>query len=60
MSKYSIDVVKGSQVTYLGEGPHWRADTNEILYVDIFGKSVHRFKPSTGESGKVTIGKSNR
>lgn len=57
MPQYSIEVVKGSQGTYLGEGPHWRSDKNEILYVDIFGKAVHRFVPSTGESGKVTIGK---
>jgi len=55
MSKYSIQVAKGSQGCYLGEGPHWRADKNEILYVDIFGKAVHRYVPSTGESGKVTI-----
>jgi len=56
MAKYNIQVAKGSQKCYLGEGPHWNADKQEILYVDIFGKAIHRFVPSTGESAKVTIG----
>jgi len=55
MSGYKIEVVKGSQRTYLGEGPHWNADKEEILYVDIFGKAVHRYVPKTGENAKVTV-----
>ncbi|ODN03278.1 Regucalcin [Orchesella cincta] len=55
MSGYKIEAIAGAQRTYLGEGPHWNAQKNELLYVDIFGKAVHRYVPSTGENAKVTV-----
>ena len=33
----------------LGEGPRWDASTDTLLWVDITGRSVHRYDPATGE-----------
>lgn len=33
----------------LGEGPRWDAAAATLLWVDIPGKSVHRFDPATGD-----------
>lgn len=35
----------------LGEGPTWDAATGEILWVDIIGRRVHRFRPADGIAG---------
>jgi gluconolactonase len=51
----TITVAKGSIKCYLGEGPHWNAEKEEMLYVDIFGKGVLRYVPKTGECYKVTV-----
>jgi sugar lactone lactonase YvrE len=52
----SIKVAPGSIKCYLGEGPHWNAEKQELLYVDIFGKAVLRYVPKTKECYKVAIG----
>lgn len=39
----------------LGESPHWNAAKQELLYVDILAKDVHRYVPSTGEHTRVHI-----
>lgn len=39
----------------LGEGPHWNATKQELLYVDISGQAVHRYVPGTGEHTQVRI-----
>lgn len=41
----------------LGEGPHWDVDTQSLYFVDIFGKSVHRYVPATQKYTKAVIGK---
>lgn len=41
----------------LGEGPHWDATTQSLYFVDIFGKSIHKYVPSTKVHKKAVIGK---
>lgn len=52
----TITIAPGSIKTYLGEGPHWNPTKQELLYVDIFGKAILRYVPSTGECFKVKVG----
>ena len=40
----------------LGEGPHWDANTQSLYFVDIFGKTIHKYVPSTGQHGKAKLG----
>jgi sugar lactone lactonase YvrE len=42
-----FEVAVGAGVE-LGEGPRWDASTGTLLWVDIPGRSVHRFDPETG------------
>jgi sugar lactone lactonase YvrE len=35
----------------LGEGPTWDPATGDLLWVDIFGRRVHRFNPASGTEG---------
>lgn len=41
----------------LGEGPHWDAETQSLYFVDITGKTVHRYVPSTKQYTKAAVGK---
>lgn len=41
----------------LGEGPHWDVETQSLYLVDIFGKSVHKYVPSTGQHTKAVFEK---
>lgn len=41
----------------LGEGPHWDVDTQSLYYVDILGKSIHKYTPATKKYTKAVIGK---
>jgi len=41
----------------LGEGPHWDVETQSLYYVDIFGKHIYKYTPSTKKLTKANIGK---
>lgn len=41
----------------LGEGPHWDTETGNLYFVDIFGKSIHKYVPATKKHTKAVIGK---
>lgn len=41
----------------LGEGPHWDNETQSLYFVDIFGKAIHKYVPSTKKHTKAVIGK---
>jgi gluconolactonase len=41
----------------LGEGPHWDVASQSLYFVDIYGKSIHRYVPATKKHTKATIGK---
>jgi sugar lactone lactonase YvrE len=40
----------------LGEGPVWDDREQELLFVDIVGERVHRFRPGTGEHSSFAAG----
>jgi sugar lactone lactonase YvrE len=44
--EYDVAVPPAAQ---LGEGPRWDAATGTLLWVDILGRSVHRYDPKTGD-----------
>jgi len=39
----------------VGEGPHWDAASNTLLYVDVFGSKVFRFNPETRENKVIGV-----
>ncbi|KAF5277414.1 hypothetical protein FQA39_LY06227 [Lamprigera yunnana] len=39
----------------LGEGPHWDEETQSLYFVDIIGKSVHKYVPSTKKHTTVFL-----
>lgn len=41
----------------LGEAPHWDVATQTLYLVDLLGKYIHKYVPSTGEHTKVVMGK---
>lgn len=43
----NVDVVRRMEMD-LGEGPLWIADRNELAFVDIKGKAVHRLRAADG------------
>lgn len=49
-------IEKVSDSSSLGEGPHWDSETQSLYYVDIIGKSVHKYKPATKEHSEAVIG----
>ncbi|MEO9174468.1 MAG: SMP-30/gluconolactonase/LRE family protein [Gaiellales bacterium] len=40
----------------LGEGPVWLESSNELLWVDIYGRTVHWLDPATGIDRVVDVG----
>ena len=49
-----------TEATELGEGPHWNAATQSLYFVDIFGKSIHRYVPATKKHTTAVIGEWTR
>lgn len=39
----------------LGEGPSWDADSNVLYWVDILGKCIHTYEPTTGKTGMIQL-----
>lgn len=54
----SIVVEKIAEIPSMivGEGPHWDAKSQALYFVDIMGKSVHKYVPATGKHTKATFG----
>jgi sugar lactone lactonase YvrE len=46
--KWEAELVVDAK-SVLGEGPHWDADSQSLLWVDIFGNKLHRFHPGEGK-----------
>ncbi|KAJ3654207.1 hypothetical protein Zmor_013411 [Zophobas morio] len=44
--------------TSLGEGPHWDVSSQSLYFVDISGKQILKYTPSTNKLTKATIEKS--
>lgn len=40
----------------LGEGPHWDVQCQSLFFVDIFGKSIHKYVPATKRHTQADIG----
>lgn len=41
----------------LGEGPHWDIATQSLYLVDIHGKTIYKYVPSTGQQTQITFEK---
>lgn len=54
MASDDIEVVVESAAV-LGEGPVWDAREGRLLWVDIFGRSIHRTDTSTGETDTIYV-----
>ncbi|KAL4709756.1 hypothetical protein ACJJTC_005559 [Scirpophaga incertulas] len=50
----SVKVEKISEPLLLGEGPHW--DGRDLYFVGIQEKTIHRYRPDTGEHSKSVVG----
>jgi sugar lactone lactonase YvrE len=40
----------------LGEGPLWNSQKGQLVWVDIEGKKVHVYEPSTGKENAISVG----
>lgn len=45
------------QAGAVGEGPHWDVETQSLYFIDVFGKNIHKYVPSTGQHTSATLGK---
>ncbi|KAF2895407.1 hypothetical protein ILUMI_10767 [Ignelater luminosus] len=45
-----------SESRLVSESPHWDVETQSLYYIDSFGKSIHKYTPSTNLHAKATIG----
>ena len=50
-----VRIVSGTRA-HLGEGPHWDADTGELLHVDITKGVVHGWDPEDARSWQLPLG----
>ncbi|CAH0557444.1 unnamed protein product [Brassicogethes aeneus] len=55
-SKMAPVVERVVDSVHLGEGPHWDVSTQSLYFVDIFGKAIHKYVPSTKKHTKAVIG----
>nr|CAI5866618.1 unnamed protein product [Callosobruchus analis] len=55
-SNVKIERLDEIEITELGEGPHWDAEKQCLYFIDIFGKSIHRYVPATKKHTKAVIG----
>lgn len=51
-----VEKIADIETVELGEGPHWDAETQSLYFVDIFGKSIHKYVPATKKHTKAVIG----
>lgn len=51
----SLKIERIAEGAELGEGPHWDAATNALYFVDIFGKTINRYRSATGQHTKATL-----
>lgn len=56
MASPKIEVALKNCCPTIGEGPHWDAATQTLLYVDINSGGLHRWDPDTGVEEKINIG----
>lgn len=54
-----VERITEIETVELGEGPHWDAETQSLYFVDIFGKSIHKYVPATKKHTKAIIGKNH-
>lgn len=59
--EYSLKVAPGSVKCFdgLGEGAHWDAEKEELLYVDLTGQAVFLYVPKSKECYRLQIGEMN-
>jgi len=50
-----IEKIQEIPTLTLGEGPHWDVETQSLYLVDILGKAVYKYVPSTGQTTKVNF-----
>nr|XP_022318415.1 regucalcin-like isoform X3 [Crassostrea virginica] len=51
----SVECVLKNAAKLHGEGPHWDDVTNTLLYVDHYGKAIHRYNPETNADDKIVL-----
>lgn len=55
----SIEVYRKNITTSCGEGPHWDARTNTLLFMDIGSGDAHRLHYTTGQDEIKHFGTDN-